>query len=319
MTTHVNEYIEKESSQAVPEGNLLDQVGRTPVLPINQLASVSAEQVRVLAKAEWLNPTGSVKDRPAANILRQALASGQLDSGKALLDSTSGNMGIAYATFGSALGIDVHLAVPSNASQARLRTLRALGAKLTLTDPLEGSDGARVVAADMAEENPDRFYYADQYNNDANWKAHYRSTGPEIVRQTKGEITHFIAGLGTTGTLVGTGRYLREHAPAAEIVAVQPDSPLHGLEGLKHLPSAPIPEIYAESVVDRTIHVSTEAAYEMTRQLARKEGVLVGVSAGAAMWAARQVAAQLERGTVVVVFPDTGARYLGEPFWEAES
>lgn len=319
MTTHLNAYTEKESSETVSNGNLLDQVGGTPLIPINQLVPRSAQGVKILAKAEWLNPTGSVKDRPAANILQQALETGQLRSGKALLDSTSGNMGIAYATFGSALGIEVHLAVPSNASRARLRTLRALGAQLTLTDPLEGSDGARVVAAELAEENPDRFYYADQYNNDANWQAHYRSTGPEIVRQTNGEITHFIAGLGTTGTLVGTSRYLREYAPAAEVIAVQPDSPLHGLEGLKHLPSAPVPEIYEVDAVDRTIHVSTEAAYEMTRQLARQEGVLVGVSAGAAMWAARQVAEQVEWGVVVVIFPDTGARYLDEAFWEAES
>lgn len=286
------------------------------MVPIRRLTHGLPAGVHVLAKAEWMNPTGSVKDRPAANILRRALESGELNEERALLDSTSGNMGIAYATFGAALGIEVHLAVPANASEARLRTLRALGAHLTLTDPLEGSDGARVVAAEMAAAEPDRFYYADQYNNDSNWRAHYSSTGPEIVEQTGGEPTHFVAGLGTTGTLIGTARYLKEHSPGTEIIAVQPDSPLHGLEGLKHLPSAPVPEIYDASLVDRTVRVSTESAYEMTRRLARREGLLVGVSAGAALWAALEIARELNRGTLVAVFPDTGSRYLAEHFWE---
>lgn len=297
--------------------SLLDQVGATPLVPIRRLTEGLSPDVRVLAKAEWMNPTGSVKDRPAANILRRAIDDGRLTDGRALLDSTSGNMGIAYATFGAALGIEVHLAIPANASEARLRTLRALGAHLTLTDPLEGSDGARTVAAEMVRQQPDRFYYADQYNNEANWRAHHESTGPEIVHGTEAEPTHFVAGLGTTGTLVGTARYLRAHSPSTEIVAVQPDSPLHGLEGLKHLPSAPVPEIYDESLVDRTIPVGTEAAYDLTRRLAAEEGLLVGVSAGAALWAALQIGRQLDRGTLVVVFPDSGTRYLGEPFWEA--
>lgn len=305
-----------ESSPATGDRPLLEQVGNTPLLPLRWMASDLPAGVRLLAKAEWLNPTGSVKDRPAANILQQATERGAFSNGTVLLDSSSGNMGIAYASFGAALGIKVHLAVPENASQARLRTLRALGAQLTLTDPLEGSDGAREVAAEMAQKHPERYYYADQYNNEANWQAHYLSTGPEILKQTQGEITHLVAGLGTSGTLMGTGRYLSKHVPGVEIIAVQPDSPLHGLEGLKHLPSAPVPEIYDAQEVDRTINIDTETAYELTRRLAREEGMLVGVSAGAALAAARRLAAKLEHGTIVVIFPDTGARYLGEPFWE---
>lgn len=308
--------IEAEVVPAQKEYSLLEQVGETPLVPIRRLTQGLPSGVQVLAKAEWMNPTGSVKDRPAANIVRRAIESGELGGDRALLDSTSGNMGIAYATFGAALGIEVHLAVPANASEARLRTLRALGAHLTLTDPLEGSDGARVVAAEMAAENADRFYYADQYNNDFNWRAHYETTGPEIIEGTGGGPTHFVAGLGTTGTLVGTARYLKEHSPGTEVIAVQPDSPLHGLEGLKHLPSAPVPEIYDERLVDRTIRVGTETAYEMTRRLASQEGLLVGVSAGAALAAALRVAEDLNDGTLVVVFPDTGSRYLSERFWE---
>ncbi len=319
MSMNAHTKIEVGAAQARNEFSLLEQVGGTPLIPIRRLARGLPAGVKVLAKAEWMNPTGSVKDRPAAKILRRAIEAGELADGRALLDSTSGNMGIAYATFGAALGIEVHLAVPANASAARLRTLRALGAQLTLTDPLEGSDGARVVAAEMADDKPDRYYYADQYNNDSNWQAHFQSTGPEIVEATDGDVTHFIAGLGTTGTLVGTARYLREHSSATEFIAIQPDSPLHGLEGLKHLPSAPVPEIYDASLVDRTMTVSTEAAYEMTRRLARQEGLLVGVSSGAALWAALEIAKDLSHGTLVVVFPDSGSRYLGERFWEEPS
>lgn len=297
---------------------LLNQVGGTPLLPLDRIGADLPGQIRLLAKAEWFNPSGSVKDRPAANILLEAMRAGAFDQGQALLDSSSGNMGIAYATFGAALGLEVHLAVPSNASQARLSILRTLNANLTLTDPTEGTDGARQVARQMAAEAPDRYYFADQYSNPANWQAHFESTGPELLQDTAGRMTHFVAGLGTSGTLVGVGRYLRQQRSNAELVAVQPDGPLHGLEGLKHYPSSHIPEIFQHDLPDRTIQVSTEAAYEMTRRLASEEGMLVGVSAGAAVVAGLKLAQGLDQGTIVVLLPDTGSRYLGEPFWEVE-
>lgn len=299
-----------------PAQNMTAFVGNTPLLPLQDLSGLSPG-VSIFAKAEWFNPGGSVKDRPALNIIREALAVGKLSSNRRLLDSTSGNMGIAYATLGKALGVPVTLAVPANASRERIIILRALGAELVLTDPLEGTDGAIEMARKMAAENPQRYYYADQYNNPANWQAHYRTTGPEIVEQTGGRVTHFIAGLGTSGTLMGVGRYLREYNPAVQILAVQPDAPFHGLEGLKHMPSAIRPGIFELAFPDRTIEISTEAAYEMTLRLAREQGLFVGVSSGAAALAAIQVASGLERGTVVVVFPDAGYKYLSERFWEA--
>ena len=300
---------------APPTVGLEAAVGNTPLLPLRRLARLSPG-VQVYAKAEWFNPGGSVKDRPALNILRMALAEGRLSAGQRLLDSTSGNMGIAYATFGAALGIPVTLAIPSNASPERLAILRALGAELVLTDPLEGSDGALRVARWMAAEAPERYCYADQYNNPANWQAHYLTTGPEIVQQTGGGLTHFVAGLGTSGTLMGTGRYLRQCNPAIQIVAFQPDGAFHGLEGLKHMPTAIQPGIFDPTLPDRTLEISTEAAYEMTLRLARQEGLFVGISSGAAAVAALQVAAELETGLVVTLFPDAGYKYLSEKFWE---
>ena len=300
---------------APPTVGLEAAVGNTPLLPLRRLKSLSPG-VQLYAKAEWLNPGGSVKDRPALDILRLALAEGHLTAGKRLLDSTSGNMGISYATFGAALGIPVTLAIPGNASPERLAILRALGAELVLTDPLEGSDGALRVARRMAAEDPERYYYADQYNNPANWQAHYLTTGPEIVQQTDGGLTHFIAGLGTSGTLMGTGRYLRQYNPAIQIVAFQPDGAFHGLEGLKHMPTAIQPGIFDTTLPDRTLEISTEAAYEMTLRLARQEGLFVGISSGAAAVAALQIATQLETGLVVTLFPDAGYKYLSEKFWE---
>ena len=287
-------------------------VGNTPLLPLQRIGAFLAPEVRIFAKAEWFNPGGSIKDRPALNILRTALAEGSLDGGKGLLDSTSGNMGIAYATFGAALGISVTLALPANASPERITILRALGAELILTDPLEGSDGATIVARQLAAEHPQRYFYANQYDNPANWQAHYLTTGPEIVQQTEGKITHFIAGLGTTGTLTGVGRYLRSYNPEIQIIAGQPDSPLHGLEGLKHLPTAIQPGIFDPSLPDRTIAVPTEAAYAMVRRLAREEGLFVGISSGAAAYAALQIASELSEGVVVTVFPDAGYKYLSD-------
>jgi cysteine synthase B len=302
------------TASSAPQG-LEAAVGNTPLVPLRRLSELPAG-VRLYAKAEWFNPGGSVKDRPALNILRSALLQGYLGDGKRLLDSTSGNMGIAYATFGAALGVPVTLAIPANASPERLAILRLLGAELVLTDPLEGSDGALRVARHMAAEQPERYYYADQYNNPANWQAHYLSTGPEIVQQTNGKVTHFVAGLGTSGTLMGAGRYLRQYNPAIQMIAVQPEAAFHGLEGLKHMPSAIQPGIFEPAFANRTLEVDTEAAYDMTVRLARQEGLFVGVSAGAAAVAAMQVAIQLQDGLVVAIFPDAGYKYLSEKFWE---
>jgi S-sulfo-L-cysteine synthase (O-acetyl-L-serine-dependent) len=248
--------------------------------------------------------------------METALSDGLLISGQRLLDSTSGNMGISYDTLGAAVGIKVTLAITANASPERLKILRTLGAELVLTDPLEGPDGAIRTARQMTANEPKRYFYANQYNNPANWMAHYTSTGPEIVHQSEGRVTHFIAGLGTSGTLMGVGRYLRQYDPEINIIAVQPDSPFHGLEGLKHLPTSIRPEIYEPTIADACIEVSTEDAYEMVLRLAREEGLFVGVSSGAAAAAALKVASGLEEGVVVTVFPDAGYKYLSESFWE---
>jgi cysteine synthase B len=275
--------------------------------------------VQVFAKAEWFNPGGSVKDRPALNIIRTAIANGDIGNGKRLLDSTSGNMGISYATFGASLGIPVTLAVPGSASPERLSILRALGAELVLTDPTEGSDGAILEARRLAEEKPDLYWYANQYNNEANWQAHYRSTGPEILCQTDERVTHFVAGLGTSGTLMGTGRYLREQISGVKIIAFQPDASFHGLEGLKHMPTAIQPAIYNPDFADETLSVVTEDAHKMVGRLAREEGLFVGISSGAAAVAALQVADQLEEGVVVTLFPDAGYKYLSDKsLWEGK-
>lgn len=291
---------------------LLGNVGNTPLIPLRRLSSTAVE---IYAKAEWHNPSGSVKDRPAVAILREAIHSGELGNGRSLLDSTSGNMGIAYATLAASIGVSVHLTLPANADNARKRILSALGAQLTLTDPLEGSDGARHVAAAFAAEHPDRYYYADQYANPANWRAHFETTGPEVLRDTGGRVTHFVAGLGTTGTVVGTGRYLKETAPGVQVVAFQPASPLHGLEGLKNLPSSEVPEIFDPLIPDDTLEVKTEDAYAMARRLARQEGLLVGPSSAAAAVAAMTLADQIGSGVIVTLFADSGLKYLDLPFW----
>jgi S-sulfo-L-cysteine synthase (O-acetyl-L-serine-dependent) len=297
--------------------NTLDMaVGNTPLLPLQRLGAGLSPQVKIVVKAEWFNPGGSVKDRPALSILRTAINEGQLYNGKTLLDSTSGNMGISYATLGAAMGIKVKLTIPASASPERLKILRMLGAELVLTDPLEGSDGAINAARQLFSGEPDRYFYANQYNNPANWHAHYTSTGPEIVNQTAGQVTHFVAGLGTSGTLMGAGRYLRQYNPEIKIIAVQPDSAFNGLEGLKHMPTAIQPGIYDPNFADDLIEVSTEESYEMVLRLAREEGLFVGVSSGAAATAALKLAAGLERGLVVAVFPDAGYKYLSESFWE---
>ena len=307
-----------EASTLLQDG-LISHVGGTPLLPLRRLTLGLPPRVKVFAKAEWFNPGGSVKDRPALNIIRTALADGDLGKGKRLLDSTSGNMGISYATLGASLGIPVTLTIPASASPERLSILRALGAELILTDPSEGSDGAILVARELAKEKPGLYWYANQYNNPANWQAHYNSTGPEIESQTDAEITHFVAGLGTSGTLMGTGKYLRERISSVQIIGFQPDAAFHGLEGLKHMPSAIKPGIYDPSFADETLEVRTEDAREMVSRLAKDEGMFVGISSGAAVVAALRVASELDEGVIVTVFPDAGYKYLSDKtLWEGK-
>lgn len=304
-------------SQAIPLDGLAQHVGNTPLIPLRRVTRELSPHVQVFAKAEWFNPGGSVKDRPALNIIQNALLNGDLKNGKRLLDSTSGNMGISYATFGAAFGIPITLAVPASASSERISILKALGAELILTDPLEGSDGAILKARELAADNPEKYWYANQYNNPANWQAHYLSTGPEILSQTNEQVTHFVAGLGTSGTFTGTSRYLQEQLPNVKTIAFQPDSSFHGLEGLKHMPTAIKPGIYDESLAGTPLEVKTEAAHEMVIRLAREEGLFVGISSGAAAVAAIHVASELEEGVVVTVFPDAGYKYLSDKsLWE---
>ncbi|HEY4667128.1 MAG TPA: PLP-dependent cysteine synthase family protein [Anaerolineales bacterium] len=304
-----------ETHRLIERRGMIDQVGNTPLIRLERVTAHLPTAVEVFGKAEWHNPSGSVKDRAAAEILRQALEAGNLANGRTLLDSSSGNMGIAYATLGAALGVSIRLVVPGNINPIRKQLLQALGVELTISDPLEGSDGARELAAELAAQHPERYFYADQYSNPANWLAHYRTTGPEIVRDTEGGLSHFVAGLGTTGTLMGTGRWIKEQIPNASIVGFQPNSPLNGLEGLKHLPTSRVPEIYDPSLPDEILEISTEQAHAMARRLAREEGLLVGASAAAAAVAALEVAERLSAGTVVALFPDSGLKYLDEPFW----
>ena len=297
-----------------PGDELFARVGNTPLLPLRRI-SAQFPNVEIYAKAEWFNPSGSVKDRAAREIILAAERSGDLTSDKVLLDATSGNMGIAYATLGAARGYKVALTLPANASRERIVTLKALGVDLILTDPLDGTDGAQLAARSRYAAKPARYYYADQYNNDANWLAHYRTTGVEVWEQTEGCATHFVAGLGTSGTMTGTGRRLKELNPHVELIAVQPDSPLNGIEGLKHMETAIVPGIFDRSVPDQTLTVGTEETFVMVKRLAREEGLFVGISAAAAAVAALKVAAQIERGVIVTVFPDSAYKYLSEKFW----
>ena len=289
-------------------------IGRTPLVRLHQFER-DTPGVELYAKAEWQNPGGSVKDRAAARMIIEGEQSGRLDKTRTILDATSGNTGIAYAMVGAARGYRVKLCLPENASPERKLILRALGAELVLTSPLEGSDGAIREARRLYTEDPARYFYPDQYSNDANWRAHYDTTAPEIIEQTSGRLTHFVAGLGTSGTFMGTGRRLRKFNPAIRLVSFQPDSPFHGLEGLKHMASAIVPAIYDPSLADEDLRVDTEEAYRMVRRLAREEGLLAGISSGAAMCAALQVARRIDRGVVVTIFPDGAEKYLTESFW----
>src|ERR687884_617299 len=295
--------------------NVTELVGNTPLL---ELPSVSAEVpgVSILGKAEWHNAGGSVKDRPALWMIRDGEKSGLLAPGKTILDATSGNTGIAYAWIGASLGYKVKLCMPKNASEERKKILRAYGVEVVLTDPGEGSDGAIREARRLYAESPERYFYPDQYKNPANPRSHYESTAPEIWKQTNGEITHFVAALGTSGTFVGTARRLKEYNPEIKVISFEPDSPFHGLEGMKHMESAIVPEIYDPTIADENFGASTEEAYEMVKRLAREEGILVGLSAGAAVATSLRVARELESGVVVTVLPDGADRYLSESFWE---
>ncbi len=310
---------------APPSPNLgakgIDRIGNTPLLCLQRIGA-EFSNIQILGKAEWLNPGGSVKDRAASNIVAQARASGIFSRGKILLDATSGNTGIAYAMLGAAEGFRVALCMPQNVSVERKRILQAYGAVVVYTDPNDGSDGAIRKARELFAAQPEKYFYADQYSNDANWQAHYHGTANEIWQQTEGRITHFVSMLGTSGTFVGTTRRLKELNPAIRCISLQPDSAFHGIEGAKHMPSATVPKIYDPSLADENIEISTEAAYAMCKRMAREEGLLVGVSAGAAVVGCLQVAQELNNNAKPAIFVtilcDSGDKYLSERFWDED-
>lgn len=299
--------------------SVVDLIGSTPLVRLRRFEA-RCPRVELYAKAEWHNPGGSVKDRPAARMVADGLARGALTKDKTLLDATSGNTGIAYAMIGAAEGYRVKLCMPTNVTPERKKILRAYGAELVYTDPMDGSDGAIREARRLYAESPDTYFYPDQYNNEANWRAHYEGTGVEILEQTEGRITHFVAGLGTSGTFMGVGRRLREYAAeqhrSIALVSIQPDSPLHGLEGLKHMETAIVPGIYDAALADRDLRIGTEASYQAVRALAAEEGLLVGPSSGAALTAGLEVASELREGVVVMIFCDGGEKYLTQRFWD---
>ena len=305
----------EDSTEPKAVNSVLDLVGDTPLLQIHKIAHGLSPGVRIFAKLEGFNPGGSVKDRPSLKMVQEGIRSGKLSEGKTIIDSTSGNTGIALALIGRVLGYPVELVMPSNVSTERKRIIAALGANIVFSDPLEGSDGAIRLCRKILEENPEKYFKPDQYFNPMNAQAHYETTGPEIYRQTNREVAHFIAGIGTGGTIMGTGRYLKEMNPRIRVIAVEPDDALHGLEGLKHMASSIVPGIYHEEEVDEKIAVSTEDAYAMVYRLSQEEGVVVGQSAGAAMYATLQVARKLRSGTLVTVFPDFGDKYLTTNLW----
>lgn len=293
----------------------LDLVGNTPLVKLNRIGS-EIDGVEIYGKAEWYNPSGSVKDRAALNMIRKGEASGVLTHEKIIVDATSGNTGIALSMFGAVLGYRVHIYMPSNASNERKKMIAAYGAELTLTNPLDGTDGAQREVKRVVLDNPEKYFYPDQYNNAANWEAHYTGTAEEIIRQTNGTVTHFVAGLGTSGTFVGTSRRLKEFRPAIQCISMQPDGPLHGLEGLKHMQSAVVPGIYDASIADAVLDVSTDEAHAMMRRLAKEEGLFLGISSGANIAAALKVAGTIASGLIVTILCDDGSRYLSEHIWE---
>jgi cysteine synthase B len=307
--------VQSLSSEPRKVESVLDLIGNTPLLEICKITAGIPSGVRIFAKLEGFNPGGSVKDRPALRMVQEGIRTGKLHPGKTILDSTSGNTGIALAMIGKVLGYPVELVMPSNVSLERKQVIHAYGAKVSYSDPLEGSDGAIRLCRKILEQNTDKYFKPDQYFNPMNPQAHYDTTGPEIHRQTSQSITHFVAGIGTGGTVMGTGRYLKEVNSAIQVVAVEPDDSLHGLEGLKHMASSIVPGIYHEEKLDKKISVSTEDAYSMVYRLSQDEGILVGQSSGAAMFAALAIARKLRTGTLVTVFPDFGDKYLSTNLW----
>jgi cysteine synthase B len=296
---------------SLPESSAFT-VGNTPLLKLNRISRNN----NLFGKAEFLNPTGSVKDRAAANMLKRALED-EVIAGKEILDSSSGNTGISLAAFGAATGLKVTIVLPSSASIERQKLLRIYGAKIVFSDPLEGSDGAIIMARELAAREPERYYYIDQYSNDANWQAHYFGTAEEIWRQTRGKVTHLISGVGTGGTVMGTGRRLRELNPKVKIIAVQPSSPFHGLEGLKHIESSIKPRIFEENFPDESVFVETEDAQQMVKRMAREQGVFAGTSSGATVLASLKYATDPDN-CVVAILADQGSRYLSEKYMQLE-
>jgi cysteine synthase B len=308
-----------QPAQRAAGDELSSCIGNTPLIRLRRVTRDLDARVEVYVKAEHLNPGGSVKDRAALGMILDGERTGRLRPGQIILDATSGNTGIAYAMIGAARGYPVTLCLPKNASRERKRILKIYGARIIETDPLAGTDGAQVKAREIVAAEPDKYFYPDQYNNDANWRAHYNTTAPEIWEQTHERITHFIAGLGTSGTFVGTSRRLKEYNAAIQAISMQPDSPLHGLEGMKHMPTALVPGIYDAALADEAVEVTTEDAQEMTRRLAREEGLFVGVSSGANVHAALRLARELMPPSVVVtILCDGGSKYLSEDFWAEE-
>jgi cysteine synthase B len=304
------------AAPAAATDSILDLIGNTPLVRLRRLERDVPPGIELYAKAEWKNPGGSVKDRAALRMVLEGERAGLLQPGRTILDATSGNTGIAYAMIGAARGYGVRLCIPENVTPERKRILRAYGAEIVFTNPLEGSDGAIRQVRRIYEADPERYFYPDQYNNPANCDAHYDTTGPEILAQTGGRVTHFVAGLGTSGTFMGAGRFFRDEKPSVQLISVQPDTPLHGLEGLKHMESALVPGIYDPGLADLDMRIATEDAYETTRRLAMEEGLLVGISSGAAAVAGLRIARTAERAVIVMIFCDGGEKYLSERFWE---
>ena len=292
------------------ENNILDTIGRTPLIRMNDLAREVNSNVTIYAKLECYNPGGSVKDRAAFQMLKDAEDSGELTKDKIIIDSTSGNTGIAYAMIAAIKDYKIIIVIPKNASIERKKIIAGFGADIVYSSPFEGSDGAIRLAGEIHDREPDKYYMPDQYNNPSNWKAHYLTTGPEIIEQTGGKITHFVAGVGTAGTIMGAGRVLKEFNPGIRLIAVEPDDAMHGIEGLKHMESSLVPRIYDGKFIDETIYVNTEEAYETVKKITTFAGLSVGHSSGAAMVGAVQTAKKLKKGVVVVIFPDGGDRYL---------
>ncbi len=306
---------ENASFQRIRAESVIDLIGNTPLIRLSKIAAGISPKVEIYAKAEWFNPGGSVKDRPALRMILDGVRKGELTHDKIIMDSSSGNTAIAYAMIGAALGYRVELVSPANINIERKKTLGAFGASVTFSDPLEGSDGAIRMARRLKAENPDKYFMPDQYNNPANPLSHYETTAPEIWHQTHGRITHFLAGIGTSGTLTGCGRKFKELNPDIKVIAIEPAEALHGLEGLKHMPTSIVPGIYDPEFPDELIRVPTDESYDVMKELLKKEGIFVGHSGGAAVYATLEYAKTLKEGVLVTILPDGGYRYLSGGLW----